>query len=640
MMTTCLIFLFTLSAMSKNNENFARQLENWSPQTLAHPRIYFPQNNANFIAERRKLVPELYDQFLSECDSLLLHPVPDFSDFSTQRHKARLMAQKFAFAYLVTKELKYAERAKKIVSQMLAWPDWVYKVHKPLTVDLGVATIANSLSICYDWLYETWTDQEKTDLEQAVINRGILPFFKVYQAKSEGWTQVDHNWRSVICGKIGTAVLAFYENLENPKAILKDCIDGVGHVLNKGGRDGGWNEGVSYWGYGIGEAVYFVEALYNVTNGDVNLYDIPFLKNTGDFGLYTNIAPKYCFNFSDCNMTPPLPWLMLLLANRMSNPIWQWYGVQHVSHEIDMLLFYNPKLEPKNPDTYPLGKWFHDINITAMKSGWEQDDLYIGVKSGQTAINHSHLDLNSFIFYAYGIPFIVDTGTWPYAHGLGFFKNEGPRWDFEALATSAHNTLLIDGQGQKYGTENYGEIINFLTESNLQWTIAEAHRAYGDLLDKFTRYFAFVDNKALVIVDDISASDVRKMEFLLHYQGQIKENQNGQFLLENENAFMDICFLKPQKQDNRTVEFINSQTSYQATSETCNETVQYISVRPLHRQQNYKFITVLVPFRQEPILKKAEILSENDNQVQITIQLNKQNFVLVFNLAEQHISIK
>lgn len=96
-----------------------------------------------------------------------------------------------------------------------------------------------------------------------------------------------------------------------------------------------------------------------------------------------------------------------------------------------------------------------------MKSSWDNDSSFIGFKSGFTAVPHSHLDINSFVFYAYGRRLLKDLGSWPYTpdKGLGFFDVSDRRWNYEANSTLGHNTLLVNGQGQKYGEENYGLII-------------------------------------------------------------------------------------------------------------------------------------------------------------------------------------
>ncbi len=427
-------------------------MEKWEiPENSGHPRLYFDSDGLNKLHEQYLSGDPRILSFLSECDTLIIRPIPDYSDYNLSRYKARSESEKLSFAYAITQKSIYANYAREIINQMVQWDDWVYEEHKPRRVDLGVAGVAYILALCYDWLYPVLTDIERLAIEDVIIKQALIPFHDVYTTKSEGWTKAEHNWRSVICGEMGVVTLALLEKAPKVKENLKYAIDGVVDVLNHGGVDGGWNEGVSYWGYGIGQAMMFVEAIHRVSDGAVNLYDLPFLKVTADFGLYNRTPGGECFNFSDCNIGPPRPWLMALLASHYNNPYWQWSAEKDLGTSIHDILFYNSDLSGSKPLNLDLGKYFKGIQVATMRSSWNDDAIFIGLKTGKSLVNHSHLDLNSFILHAHGKPLLVDQPNWPYAHYLGFFDTKNQRWDFEGNHTIAHNTLLVDGQGQGYG---------------------------------------------------------------------------------------------------------------------------------------------------------------------------------------------
>jgi hypothetical protein len=430
---------------------------------------------------------------------------------------------------------------------------------------------------------------------------------------------------------MGVIALTVLENVPDAKKILNFAIDGVVDVLNHGGTDGGWNEGVSYWGYGIGQAMMFVEAMYRVSEGEVDLYELPFLQVTGDFGLYTRTPNGDSFNFSDCNPGPPNPWLLALLASHFQNPYWQWSAQKDIGNSIPDILFYNPDLQPIKPTNFDLGKHFRGIQVATMRSSWENDAIFIGLKTGQSFVNHSQLDLNSFVLYAFGKPLLMDLYNWPYAHYLGFFDFENQRWDFEGNHTIGHNTLLVDGQGQGYGEKFEGRIINFSSTKNTQFAVGEADAAYGNLLNKFFRYITLIDGKFVVIVDDIKANGLRKLEWLMHYAENTEESVNGVFKVSNENAKLDIQFLRPSKADNRIVSFERHETSYKATRETTTQVNQFISITPLHRQHNYRFIAVAIPYcLKEPPIYTTEIMDESEDILRIKVELNGTTHLLTF----------
>jgi hypothetical protein len=620
-------------------EMVLQQLHDWHiPKNLGYPRLYFNSNTVNSLRKQFKAGNPRIQKVISECDSLIARPMPDYSNFNLSRYKARNEAEKLSFGYAITQKNEYSDYARNLVLQMTQWPDWVYDEHKPRRVDLGVAGVAYILALCYDWLYPTLTYIEKVEIENSIIEKALVPFHDVYSTKSEGWTHAEHNWRSVICGEMGVVTLILLEDAPNVKENLKFAIDGVVDVFTHGGKSGGWNEGVSYWGYGIGQAMMFVEALHKVSNGAMDLYQVPFLKRTGDFGFYTRTPKGGSFNFSDCNPGPPKPWLMALLASHFKNKNWQWSAQKDLGNSIPDILFYNADLPAIKPANIALGKYFQGIQVATMRSSWENDAVFVGFKTGQTTANHSHLDLNSFVLHAFGNPLLIDLHVWPYAHYLGFFEVENQRWDFEGNHTIAHNTLLVNGQGQKHGDEYNGRIINFASSPNFQFAVGEANTAYGGLLDKFHRYITLVENKVVVIVDDVKANGIHQLEWLMHYDKDIVKNLDGTFTVSHKNARLDVQFLRPSQQDNRIVSLESHETTYKATREFTKQTNQFVSVQPLHKQQEYRFIVALFPYHEnESITCSAKVIKELENSLKIKIDHNGAAYELQYDFIHNAI---
>jgi hypothetical protein len=635
------ILLLPAFIIASPKEIFFKNLERWEiAKDLGHPRLYFNAKSIKELQAQYHSGNPCIRSFLSDCDSLISRPVPDFSDYNLSRYKARGSSERLSFAYAITENTKYANYARAVIKQMIIWTDWVYEEHKPLRVDLGVAGAAYVLAMCYDWLYPVLTVAERSAIEEAILEKALIPFHDIYQTKSERWTKVEHNWRSVICGEMGIATLALLERVPKAKENLTFAIDGVVDVLNHGGEDGGWNEGVSYWGFGVGQAVMFVEALYQVSGGLVDLYDLPFLKVTGNFGLYTRTPAGDSFNFSDCNPGPPKPWMMALLASHYNNPYWQWNIEKDLENNIPDILFYHSNLPVEKPKDLVLGKHFKGIQVATMRSSWDDHAIFIGLKTGQTVANHSHLDLNSFILHAHGKPLLIDQYNWPYAHYLGYFDNENKRWDFEGNHTIAHNTLLVDGQGQVYGEKSEGKIIKFSTSSQLQFAVGEANTAYGDLLSKFHRYMALVDSQVVIIVDDVSAREIRKLEWLMHYTGEASEDSSGVFRIANGEARLDIQFLRPSKEENRVISFENHETSYKATREITTQNNRFISIRPLHRQKDYRFIAIAFPYRSDKSsVYSTKVLLESEKHLKLEVIVNHTVYRLVIDFMSQNVSL-
>ncbi len=91
--------------------------------------------------------------------------------------------------------------------------------------------------------------------------------------------------------------------------------------------------------------------------------------------------------------------------------------------------------------TRPLGNSyaFSHSGYLVMRSGWDPGDLYALLDVGPSGLWHQHEDRLSFVAYAYGRQHIVDSGSYSYDDSV---------WRKHLVSTFAHNTVIVDGEGQ------------------------------------------------------------------------------------------------------------------------------------------------------------------------------------------------
>lgn len=75
-----------------------------------------------------------------------------------------------------------------------------------------------------------------------------------------------------------------------------------------------------------------------------------------------------------------------------------------------------------------------------MRSGWDKDAVYALLDSGPYGLGHQHEDKLTFVLYAYGRQLLLDPGNFSY--------DRSPARHY-VLGTHGHNTVMVDGQGQK-----------------------------------------------------------------------------------------------------------------------------------------------------------------------------------------------
>jgi hypothetical protein len=145
----------------------------------------------------------------------------------------------------------------------------------------------------------------------------------------------------------------------------------------------------------------------------------------------------------------------------------------------------------------------------------------------------------------------------------------------------------------------------------------------------------------VIIVDDIAANEMRKIEWLMHYDGKAEEEQSGIFNISNGDAQLDMKFLRPTRQDNRVVSFESHETSYQATREITRQGNRFISIRPLHQQQEYRFIALAIPYRNnEDPTYSADVLSESEENLNLSVTLNGSVYQLSLDFSSNTIVLE
>lgn len=79
---------------------------------------------------------------------------------------------------------------------------------------LDLAELTAAFAIGYDWLYDEWTNDQRTSIRDAIVNYGLSYGLSSYtEATTFGWWQgVKGNWNCVSNGGLILGSLAVYED--------------------------------------------------------------------------------------------------------------------------------------------------------------------------------------------------------------------------------------------------------------------------------------------------------------------------------------------------------------------------------------------------------------------------------------------
>ncbi len=550
-----LALLFCLANLS-----FADNVPDYfSKLNPSHPRVMItPQREAEVkeLLKTDEYLQKLVQNQILEADSLLnesktVEYIIVGPRLLTQSRKCLRRVLTLAGAYRLTddpaKKAAYKSRAIKELEAAAAFKDW-----NPSHF-LDTAEMTAAFAIGYDWLYNDLSDKEKELLVNSIYEKGLLP-----SLKHGHWRKSNYNWNQVCNGGMAMGALAIADALPPEKRgiannILHLSITTVPTAMASFAPDGMWKEGPGYWQYTLLYTTFFVNTLESSLGSDFGI-----TKAEGfDVTVYSQMAVATpeggSFNFADAGGGIISSSMIFWLADRFNNPDFAQFERHQLLKKTNNFASLNAPKPRANQGIYPTSVWwyspkqadlskmkldfyFRGAEIASMRSKWLDDNaLYIGFKAGGNKVNHSHLDLGSFVLVKDGVRWAVDLGSDQYNLPAYFGKL---RWTYYRLNTHGHNTLLIDGQNQN--PNGFAKITEFQSAPEKGYAKADLADAYKDQLKSVTRTVTLDRSKLTVTVkDDIGPrtnNSVKTVVWQMHTYAQIAISDDGKTATLTQNG--------------------------------------------------------------------------------------------------------
>jgi hypothetical protein len=483
----------------------------------AHPRILLhkgeEKNIQNTIAGD-KIWSGMHQAILAESDDLLQKPVLERIQIGRRLlDKSREAIRRIFFlsyAYRLSQQPKYYQRAEKEMLAIAAFSDW-----NPSHF-LDVAEMTMAMAIGYDWLYGQLSPASRIAIKEAILRKGLEPSL---DAKNNSWLKAEHNWNQVCNAGMAYGAMAIYE--DEPalaKQLINRAIETIVLPMADYAPDGAYPEGYGYWGYGTSFNVMFNSAIEKLFGKDFGLNEKPgFLKTAGYLENMTGPSGKP-FNYSDAGGNGGLQPAMFWFASKQKDPSLLWV-------ERSRLLTTDPKTQVGNrllpaimlwgagtsidkiqapPSTMWVGKGKNPVAL--MRTSWTDPyAIFVGMKGGSVSVNHAHMDIGSFVMEADGVRWAMDFGMQDYesleSKGIKLFgrTQDAERWTVFRLTNLVHNTLAINNQHQR--VDGYAPITSTSVDPSFQQATTDMTAVYKGALTKANRGIAIV-NKAYVLVQD------------------------------------------------------------------------------------------------------------------------------------------
>ncbi len=528
-----------------------------------HPRLFFrPDDVAHLQALAAGPLESQWQRLLDQADALIDNP-PDTTEppkypedvehkseewrriwWGNRRHAISVAdgAATLAFVYRLSGDERYGEAARDL---MMAFCEWDPKGSTNYRYnDEAAMPLLYYPTRAYTWAYDIFTPEERERIQAVMAIRGEDCYNHLHGRR--------HLWRPFASHSnrawhwLGEVATVFHDEIDDASTWLDFSM----HVFYTcypvwGGADGGWHEGQAYWVSYLRRFMYWDMVMQSIY--DVNVFDRPFFKRTGDFGLYTCPPHTQTGAFGDqaiLSNSQRIAQFMQLLAIAADNPYWLWYAEQHGDVSPGGYFGFlsaaqGRDLQSKTPDNLPTSAVFRDVGVAALNSTLfdGRENVQVHFKSSPYGTqSHGYNANNAFLINLRGERALIRSGRRD-IHGSPHHRE----WMWE---TKSDNAILVNGEGQFPHTHQaLGEITHFYTSDALDVVAGEAGDSYRQI-DRWGRRILFFKPDVVLIHDVLRAPEPSTYQWLLHGEAPFEWDERS-VVWEMDHGRLDIHFLTP-----------------------------------------------------------------------------------------------
>lgn len=451
----------------------------------------------------------VFERLVKQCETYFSVELPKSHPPSSTTFMGIAMAN-LALAYILTDEKRYLYEARRWIMTAVNYPHWG-NAHL-VDVDLSAAWILFGMGISYDWLKESFTQDERKAVKEKILLQGGRMFAFKVETEGSGWSTnywQNHNWINMT--GLSAAAYALVKEGEDVQQWIDSARANFDFVFSVMPEDGSDYEGVVYWRYGA-MWLYVYAHLLKEREGIDYFETSGFLRNSFEYRLYQaapNLEEQIGFGDAHDRRSGHSTAIYYKTAAEYKNGYAQKLGNlvrdEFLEREAELskvkpgilpecffeVLFYDPMVEEKEFDDLPLEKFFDDLGLYVKRTSWERDAAHFSFKCSNPGgrkqwswlwklkeeknyncfgLSHQHPDNNSFLFNYGGHFFAIDDGY------------------NRTVKASDHNVILVDGVGyegegqnniwKNYTPEMKGEIISCELNDDYSYLAGETAAVY------------------------------------------------------------------------------------------------------------------------------------------------------------------
>lgn len=334
--------------------------------------------------------------------------------------------------------------------------------------------------------------------------------------------RIVNNWNPWICSNWLTAALLLEDDADRRARGVTKAMRCLDHFLNPYPEDGGCDEGPGYWDRAGASLFDCLELLAGATNGAIQVYDKPLIREIGLYIARAYIADRWFINFADASaVLSPSASLIYRFGRAVKDPNLAGFGaflarkqglgkaemrgsfgwLGRVLPSLFSLreLAAAPAREPLLRDA-----WMPGLQVMAARSqGGSTRGFYLAAKGGHNAESHNHNDVGSFIVYHDGEPVLIDVGVESYTAKT--FSSR--RYEIWTMQSAYHNLPTVNGYMQKDGRAFEARDVRYRADARMAELSMDIAPAYPEEagLKSWRRTLRLERGKRVVVRDRFEA---------------------------------------------------------------------------------------------------------------------------------------
>lgn len=468
-------------------------------------------------------------------------------------------------AWVLTQDEQYAEKLLYILRAMIARPATDDELFNGES-NFQSGDLAQCYVRIYDSLFDRLTQGERAAAEEFML-RILHKLLKAQMGQQDNLFN-SHFWQhNMMCvfqcaymlhdkmpyREEAIKALDFYYELWTTRA------PGSGY-----NRDGVWHNSASYFDTNMETLHYMPLVLTAITGFDFLSH--PWYRNAGKSIPYTWPTASKSLGFgdgSDAGTPSRLRVAMAdFLARHTGDEYAGWYAEQNRSLLTTDYLFRLDRVvnsyaySTSQPDDIAKLIWYKDTGEAVVHSDLADidNDLAVSFKSSRFGCTqHTYANQNAFNIVYRGADVFRNTGH--------YFKYASPHHIMDNRHSRAHNTILVDGIGQAFAPEAFGNIVRGIESDNVVYIMGDASHAYTDSchlkvwinnfknagltqsrengfgstpLSLYQRHVLMLGGSVVVVYDDIATSEPAAINWMLNNRDAFDTGADGStFTVEN-----------------------------------------------------------------------------------------------------------